>query len=198
MMGTTGSQRRTRTTPAMTTTRPPRRGRGQSINEGDDRKGRGGRGQQNGKSSLPALTPPLPARSSAFTPARSPVSTPAHPHTIPPCSYTRRPADPTCTPTRVDGHPSHGHPRHQHRWSRQPPHHQCRRPWQPPPAPTDDYGGYPQPQRLQLQWPPSASVATAPSPLPPSQFQRTDANSFSKFFFPIFLFFAPPAPVSRR
>ena len=118
MMGMTGSRRRTRTTPAMTTTCPPLqgRGRGQSINEEGNRKGRGGQQQQNSKSSLPALTPSLPARLSTFTPARSPVSTPAHPHTIPPCSYTRRPADPptsTATPamptpiTSIDGRDSH-------------------------------------------------------------------------------------------
>ena len=57
----------------------------------------------------------------------------------------------------------------------------------------DDYGGYPQPQRLQLQWPPSASVATALSPLPPSQFQRTDANSFSEFFFSLFFILCTPS-----
>ena len=136
MTGTTGSRRRTRTTPAMTMTRPPRRGWGQSINERGDRKGRGGRQRQNGKSSLPALTPSLPARSSMFTPARSPMSMLAHPHTIPFCPYAHRPADSTCTPTRIDSHPSHAHPHHQHQWSRQPPHHQFRRPWQPPPAPT--------------------------------------------------------------
>ena len=57
----------------------------------------------------------------------------------------------------------------------------------------NDRGSHPQPQRLQLQWPPSASVTAALSPLPPWQFQRTDANSFSKFFFPLFFILSTPS-----
>ena len=123
-----------------------------------------------------------------FTPARSPVSTPAHPHTIPPCSYTPRPIDPTCRPTRVSGHPSHAHSHHRPALmvtTATSPSVSTTMAATPSPN-VDNYGSYPQPQHLQLQWPPSASVATTLSPLPPSQFEHTNANSFSKFFFPVF------------
>ena len=126
---------------------------------------------------------------------------PACPHTIPPCMLIRIQ---TCMLARVHaGSPPH-HPSllvrpqtrrpnlhtHPHRWPPQP----C-----PPPSPVsmvatatspvlttmaatpspnvDDYGGYPQPQRLQLQWPSSASVATALSPMP------TCSVSFFSLFF---------------
>ena len=60
----------------------------------------------------------------------------------------------------------------------------------------DDYGGYPQPQHLQLQWPPSASVATPPPSLhfPLRSSSILMPTRSVSFFFHVFLFFAPPAP----
>ena len=153
-----------------------------------------GQRQQNSKSCPFTLTPSLPARSSAFTPTRSPVSMSAHPHTIsartpthPPASTTTSAPAPapasTVATTSIDGHDSHLT------------------------TSTDDRGSHPQPQRGRLLLLPPAPAFTAAvatlsqcrdCPLSTSQFQHTDANSFSEFFFPVFfLFFAPPAPVSR-